>query len=490
MTKKTAAIFLTAAMLISLLASCGGTSGKDDVQTTIAQLTEAEETTGTDLTHDLPDDLKLNGETINIWYFTKNSDVSEKFLDIQGELNGDIVDEALYYRNLRVEERLGCDLVFTDTGVASSDVGNEISKMIMTGSTEYDIFNVVQWNSAKYVVNGLYLNIIDMPYVDIEKPWWSAYYTNEMNIGKNSRYFLVGDISIDTIRCISCMYFNKNLFENYYSSPDDLYAQVLDGAWTLDSLYTYTEGAYKDLNGDTKPDAKDQFGLLTNNYNNIDIMYYGAGARATARDSDNLTVLDVNNPRTASVMEKIYALCYDNQGTFIGAPLDNTKHFNDGYALFLMGFLYSSELLRSMENDYGIIPPAKFDEEQENYSAVVHDIATLICLPQTCAKLDQCGAVLELMAYESWKDVTPAYYETAMKTKYTRDQASSQIIDIIHDNAMTDIAYAFGENFNSMGYIARRMISGKNSNFTSYYESNEAAALTKMQQLIDAFLNL
>ncbi|NLE12766.1 MAG: hypothetical protein GX628_03695 [Clostridiales bacterium] len=143
-----------------------------------------------------------------------------------------------------------------------------------------------------------------------------------------------------------------------------------------------------------------------------------------------------------------------------------------------------------MENDYGIIPPAKFDEEQENYSAVVHDIATLICLPQTCAKLDQCGAVLELMAYESWKDVTPAYYETAMKTKYTRDQASSQIIDIIHDNAMTDIAYAFGDNFNSMGYIARRMISGKNSNFTSYYESNEAAALTKMQQLIDAFLNL
>ncbi|NLE12765.1 MAG: hypothetical protein GX628_03690 [Clostridiales bacterium] len=230
MTKKIAAVMLTAAMLISLLASCGGNSGKDDVQTTIAQLTEAEETTGTDLTHDLPDDLKLNGETINIWYFTKNSDVSEKFLDIQGELNGDIVDEALYYRNLRVEERLGCDLVFTDTGVASSDVGNEISKMIMTGSTEYDIFNVVQWNSAKYVVNGLYLNIIDMPYVDIEKPWWSAYYTNEMNIGKNSRYFLVGDISIDTIRCISCMYFNKNLFENYYSSPDDLYAQVLDGA--------------------------------------------------------------------------------------------------------------------------------------------------------------------------------------------------------------------------------------------------------------------
>jgi hypothetical protein len=35
--------------------------------------------------------------------------------------------------------------------------------------------------------------------------------------------------------------------------------------------------------------------------------------------------------------------------------------FNNGYSLFLMGFLYTSEQLRNMEQDYGIIPSPKFE---------------------------------------------------------------------------------------------------------------------------------
>ena len=137
-----------------------------------------------------------------------------------------------------VEEKLNVDLIFTDTGVYSSDVGNAIRSMVMSGDTTYDIFNVVQWNSASLVTEGVFRNLIDLPYVDVEMPWWSDYYISEINIGKNNRYFLCGDISIDTIRCISCMYFNKAIYEDYYGNPDNLYQIVLDGNWTLDKLLT------------------------------------------------------------------------------------------------------------------------------------------------------------------------------------------------------------------------------------------------------------
>ena len=349
-------------------------------------------------------------------------------------------------------------------------------------------------NSAKYVTEGLYMNLINLPYVDVDKPWWSTYYVNEINIGNQSRYFLCGDISIDTIRCISCMYFNKSIYENYWGDPEELYQLVLDGGWTIDKLYEYVDTAYTDINGNDLTDDGDQYGLLLNNYNNIDVLYFGAGGRVTARDSDGIPYLVVNTEHNATLIQKLYSLCYENRGTMLrkegAGTLQDTKDFNNGYGLFLMGFLYSSELLRDMEQDYGIITSPKFDETQENYDAVVHDIATLTCLPTTCTKLDACGAVLELMGYLSYRDVTPAYYETAMKTKYTRDQLSSQLIDLLHDSNMTDLAYSYGDNFNGLGLYARSMIAGKQSDLASYYATKESAALKKMQELIDAFENL
>jgi hypothetical protein len=492
-TGKFIAAILIAAMLVSLTISCADKSSTDGK---VADTTAQAETTAaeTEIKPDLPSDLDYQGEAINIWYFTKNSDVSESFINIQGALDGDVVNEALYYRNLNVEETLNVDLVFTDNGVASSDVGTSIRKIIMSGSNDYDIYNVVQWNSAKFVTEGLYYNLIDLPYVDIDKPWWSTYYINEINIGKNNRYFLCGDISIDMIRCISCMYFNKVIYQDSNGDPNTLYNTVLEGGWTLDKLYTLAEQAYSDLNGNEKADDGDQFGLFSNNYNNIDVLFYGAGLHATTRDESGIPSLTLNNENTINAMDKIYKLCYENKGVKLRADgkgtLQDTVDFNNGYGLFLMGFLYSSEQLRDMKQDYGIIPSPKYDETQKNYSAVVHDIATLICLPNTCTKLEECGAVLELMAYQSYKTVTPAYYETAMKTKYTRDQLSSQIIDILHDNNMTDIAYVFGDAFNGLGYIGRNMIINKKADFASYYAKNEKAALKTMQKLIDAYEEL
>jgi len=492
--KKVIAAFLAAAMTVSL-AACSTKTGADGSEKDNPSVDEGVTTEAvTEITPDLPDNLNFGGEQINIWYFTKNSDVSESFIDIAGDLNGDVVDEALYNRNARVEEKLNVDLVFTDTGVASSDTGGAIRSLVMSGDTTYDIFNVVQWNAAGLATEGMYRNLVDLPYVDIEKPWWSQYYIREINIGRNNRYFLCGDISIDMIRCISCMYFNKVIYGDHYGDPDQMYQTVLDGQWTYDKLSTYVKETYADINGNDKVDDGDSYGLLLNNYNNIDILFYSAGLRATNRDQDDIPFLALNNERTASVIEALYELCHNTQGTMLRSggegTLQNNIDFNNGYSLFLMGFLYTSEQLRNMEQDYGIIPAPKFDEAQPNYEAFVHDIATLICLPQTANRLEEIGAVLELMAYESYKTVTPAYYETAMKTKYTRDALSSQIIDLLHDRNMTDIAYVFGGSFQNLGYIGREMIANKQNNFASFYSKREKAAIKQMEKLIKIYQDL
>ena len=149
-----------------------------------------------------------------------------------------------------------------------------------------------------------------------------------------------------------------------------------------------------------------------------------------------------------------------------------------------MGFLYF-EQLRNMEQDYGIIPSPKFNETQKDYSAVVHDIATLICLPQTATN-EEIGAVLG-DGLRSYRTVTPTTNGDEDKICAT---SSPRIIDLLHDYYMTDIAYVFGSSFYNLGYTGRDMIANNQSNFASYYSKREKAALKQMEKLIEAYLSL
>jgi hypothetical protein len=474
--------------------SCANsTDNVADVTTAGSTETTAETTAeDTEIRSSLPANLDFGGEEINVWYFTKNSDTSESFLNIKGELTGDIIDNVLYERNVAIEEQLKVKMNYIDVGTGSSDVGNVIRPILMADDTSYDLFNVVQWNSGSLSLENLFYNLNGAPYIDLEKPWWATDYMREMAIGTDKLYFLCGDVSPDMIRCIASMYFNKNLYTNALGSPDDVYDTVLNGQWTMDKLMADAAVVYADIDGDGTVNPGDRLGYTTNKYNNIDPLVYGAGVRTTERDANDVPYLVLNNERTASFAEKLYKLCFETVGGRADARdnLLNIQDFSNGNVLYLLGFLYTSEKLRDMEDDYGIIPFPKYNEEQDNYYAVVHDIATLMCLPTNCTKVEQVAAVLEAMAYYSYKNVMPAYYETALKTKYVRDQSSAQIIDLIHNATMTDIAYVYSSSFNGLGYLFREFVTGGQNNFASLYTGKEKTALVNMDKLVNQYLEL
>lgn len=66
-----------------------------------------------------------------------------------------------------------------------------------------------------------------MPYLSLDKPWWDANYMNEMTIGNEVIYGLVGDYSIDRTRCLSSMFYNKKLSGDFYGDPDAIYNDVI-----------------------------------------------------------------------------------------------------------------------------------------------------------------------------------------------------------------------------------------------------------------------
>jgi hypothetical protein len=146
------------------------------------------------------------------------------------------------------------------------------------------------------------------------------------------------------------------------------------------------------------------------------------------------------------------------------------------------GFFYIAENLRDMTDDYGILPYPKYDENQENYRSVVQDTAALTCVPVTCSILDTASAVLEALAYYSYYDVTPVYYESALKVKYSRDEITPKVIDIIRDSAMTDTSYVYIDAFNNLGRIMRDL------NGYEKYSSTYARQLKPTQKRLTNFI--
>ena len=446
----------------------------------------------------IPEGVQFGGEEIRILncsYFGEEL----VFMNAEGEI-GEIVNDGVYRRNIKVQSDLNVNFKFTD--ISLQNAGNfqkMVKNSVNAGSDDYDFLIGVQYDCVQLATANVYANLAGAPYIDLDKPWWPAKnIQEELVIGKNTLYFLGGDISLNFIRNMGCVFFNKQLYsENFDNHPDEMYKLVLDGKWTIDKLDEMSKIMYKDLNGDGKFDDGDQYGsgVITNNL--TDHFTYAAGVRATERDAQGVPYFVMNNERTVSFTEKLHNLFYNNEGVRVYVSAEETNNalipgkFKNNELLFDFGWFYISELLRDMKTDYGVIPYPKFDENQPSYLSLAHDIVPLYCVPTTCVKTEAVCAVLESMAFESYKSLVPAYYEIALKLKYTRDtnEDAFKIIDMIHDNCTTDFAYVYNYALNSVGLIMRELMAGKSSDFVSKYEKIEPKAQKSLEKLIDTYLN-
>lgn len=488
------ACLLAALLLLPTLTGCGN-SGEEstvdtsaDVQNTVTETEETEET----LLSGVPEGTTFDGESVSIWFTATGNSVAETFINLAGENNGETLDDAIYYRNLAVEDLLDVKLDYFESDVTTDKTGATLEKLVMAGDTTYDMYSLIQYNAAQYAYQNLYYNMKDNEYLSFDQPWWNYDYMKEMTIGEDKIYCLVGDVHVDSTRCMNCVYYNKAMYTDYYKDGDGLYDVVLEGKWTYDLLQQYAEEVWVDVDEDNKASKDDQLGYAINNYNNLDGFLYACGVRATERDENDIPVLSLLSERAVDTLKKTYDIYYNTVGGFGygGAYADDVfyrEKFSEGTSLFLFGFFYSAESLRDMDDAYGIVPFPKLDEEQENYYSIAHDIISIMCLPVNCQKVEASSAVLESLAYLGYKDVLPAYYETLLKAKYARDAKSAQMIELIRENFMTDIAYVYGDAFNNMGYACRYMVQNKQENLEAWYTSKEKAALTNMQKLIDQF---
>ena len=445
-----------ALILASSLLACGDTAEKSDVTTTeaitteTAAVTEVIDNTPTYEPDDLPETLDFGGVTAHIFGWEGSSNV-EFFVE---EADGDVVNDAIFARNRTVEERLNLELTYTLVPGSNPDRASwvkTVSQNIMAGDGANDIVAGYSMCGATLANNRLLLDLMKQEYLNFEKPWWPESLIEEATCG-GKLYFCSGDISTNMIYYLYSIYFNKTLAQNY--DVENLYDLVRNGQWTLDKLISISTDLYSDLNGDGQKDPDDQFGYTTHSTWS-DTFFFASGLRTTAIGDDGLPVLseEFGGEKTQELLTKLIDM-FDTNAMYLGNDYDIVRNqFLESRALFLTTEVYyAKNYLRDTQIEYGILPVPKYDEQQENYYTVASFPYTLYGIPVDAKDPAMSAAILECLASESYRTVSPALFEVALKVKYAGDDDVSEMYDIIRDSAVFDIGRIFNDSLESKTY--------------------------------------
>lgn len=433
---------------------------------------------------DVPRDLNYSGETVKIEYW--DNDFVSTELTADGT-SLELIHESIEKRNRSVEERLGVNLEFIKGEDAPEHFMPRVKEDILAGTYNSDIIAGVQCQTTDLCISGCYLNLSDAKYLDISKNYWNSDYINEMRIGQDRLYMLGGDISLTTTAWVATMLLDLQLYNQIHGDHTPFFDEVLDGNWTLDMMFEISRKSYADLNGNNQRDFNDQFGLGIRAYSSvIDMFCFSSGVQYSTRDENNVPMLDIVNERSVSFCEKFCDAIASNDGIWC---YDSAKIFEEGMtALFIATDL---DTLRDpyYQEQMAVLPYPKLDSDIDRYYSWLSDNTIVYSVPVTLPeeRENMVSAVLEVMASETRRLCLPVYYETAIGDKYTRDEWSRTMLDIIHDGATSDFVSIYSSSLNHVGGFMRQQVSYNNTDLAANFNAIYYNISNKFARLINTY---
>ena len=430
---------------------------------------------------DLPDDMDFGGAEFT---FGVVENPNAKNAIVMEEMTGEVLNDAQFTAIAETSEALNVQIgeyVMTSGYPAA----NAIIPLITAGDDVIQVANVFCVDAPTLMGKGYSVDYAGVPHIDLSKPYWDAGINDSLSLA-GVRYAAIGDLSISTHDLTYILLFSQSLVsQNGLENP---YSLVFEGNWTMDKMKSMMETAMLDANGNGERDAEDVFGYLAASKMVLPSFWIGAGEKSMEYDESGTPVLSMTDERFVSVIEKIFAMTYDNDARFktsedSDVPTACRDMFATGHSLFLDCSLFWVAALRDMETDFGIIPYPKYDETQQEYCARVSYYMPPM-IPITNVNLDMTGAVLEEANYRAKLHITPAYYEISLKGKYSRDPESISMLDLIFQSRVVDLGDTlFCSNVRD-GFMAS-MYAANSRDLVSTVAKNEKVINKTVQKLIE-----
>ena len=483
-------IMIFSVVLSSAACSDNGAADTPDANTNADDTTAAPE--DTEPVDNRFIDVDYKGREFRVYSSADENDATNAnaMIEGSGELNGDIVNDAVYDRNMKVEELLGITLKFTPANFTFDTATSGIRQLVLAGTDEFDLIVNDLRSLAGLSVEGMFHQVSNKENFDFSKNYWYSDYMTDLEIIPGYSFLLAGDYFMDIIASCHALFYNKTLIEDFYGDGDYIYNLVLDGKWTYDALTLLTQETYVDLDGNSKANEGDLFGFSVSGTWGCAIPFVGSSGTNFIDRSSGLPQLALNDERAVAYLDALNALWY-SPGTLSTIKDGNMNLglrnlFADSKTV-IVGYQRLGDLakMRDIEFGIGIIPYPKLFETDE-YITSTHDTTEIGAIPVTSHDTEFTTTVIEVLTRETSTMLMPQYYETALKVKYTTDTMSAEMIDIIHDSFGSTFPLAFEASLNGILIASFTDNLAKQSNaFASTYAAKEKAATKSLEKLIE-----
>ena len=450
---------LVMAMLLVSLAACGGDPADTSPKDTDPAVTDPKDPadTGRDSVKDsVPEDLNFAGRDDNtVTFFVRNNvDLFSKEICVE-ELTNDILYDAIYYRNIDVETRLGVKI--RQIGQPGSEVNTDwrawnetLSTAVLTNTHDYDAAAIHTYCGSVLVLQNIFADLNTLQdaetggYLDLSKPWWHQDSIDALTV-YGSLFFVGGDMMITVPARTYAIFFNKDLFKTKFPEEDvnDLYAAVKNDTWTISMLSSYVSQVWDDVNSSGDMDDGDVAGWIYGASPSLTIWAQALGLDFVTKDQyGEMQLSYIYNPNIIPAFEELTKLYNPEADGVLGGQKWTQTMMEAGNVLFTYGTLSAGETWRESPVQYGVLPMPKFNAEQEEYrtSFLGQASALAICSDITAERTPIITSTCELMCAESYKSVVPAYYGKVLQGLYSKDQPDAEMYDLIVET----IVYDFG----------------------------------------------
>lgn len=486
--KKFVTLLILASLLLSTIA-CGDNNASDD--TTWSDNTTETPTTETDYASNFQD-LDFENQIFSVINYSETSQPTTP----PEEQTGEVVDDALYNRDRKVEDLIGVTIEYTSYENRNK-LASDLRTVISAGEDSYDMIITSMADGLHTLApEGYLIDLNTLPSITLDADWWSGSCSRNLTFN-GKQYITSGPISLAYYYSPCVIAFNQRLCDEYQIS--NLYEAVLNGEWTLAKFSEVTKDVAQDLNQDGKMSAEDDLFAFACDELTGQAFYIGCGGTQTEIGDSGEPILTMNSSKNTDILDKIISVVAKDEMRLLTEPLkmdgssipayNKTWHFKNSKTM-LLGYNMSGIItyLRDMTDDYGIIPMPKLDENQENYYTYGSPWGPVgIAVPVTCSadKYEMVGATMELLAYYSYTDVGTQMFNVTLKEKVSRDDNSKAMLDIIYSDVIFDLNGI--HNFGSTGNLLRSCAIGAKENFASSYASSLSSAEQTLADLMEEY---
>lgn len=390
---------------------------------------------------------------------------------VDKENGGDqLINDAVYERNTLLEDK--CKLVFDHIAKPMASMQSSVTNEASAPTGDFQLVSASARDSATYATGGYLRDYIDMG-IDLEYSWWDAGTADFALEGQV--FFMNGAHNFADDNVTYVLIFNKELQQEHANTVPNPYDTVLNWEWTLDYFNQVIQGVSSDSNGDGAWDELDTYGFLTTwEYGNT--FFMGSDLRYVLNDRDSVEptlFLDSGKmDKALDVLEIATSIYHDNNATFMSPPGSESlglAAFKEGRGLFYGEVAsYLTALNREMEGDYGVLPVPKYDKAQEFYRTWTHDSGSALSVISSVSddNAETVGNIIQMYAILSYQYVKPKFYDVMLSTKSVRDPQSPEMLDIIFQNRVYDMAMYFDLGFYD---LFKTSVNNDDGSFSSGY---------------------